>query len=116
MIEDDFKDDPNYAIFVTPTFELFEGDEVPASKIPDIDDGQDENGIDTYDQYVLAQVRVPVGDEIRTGNVMRCKRELYGTLKGRANATSILDTRTYHIEFPDGCSDEYTANIIAENM
>jgi hypothetical protein len=27
-----------------------------------------------------------------------------------------LYTRTYEIEFPDGRSDEYTANVIAENM
>jgi hypothetical protein len=27
-----------------------------------------------------------------------------------------LDTRTYEIEFPDGRSDEYTNNVIAENM
>jgi hypothetical protein len=37
-------------------------------------------------------------------------------VRGRANAKSMLDTRTYEIEFPDGCSDEYTANVIAENM
>jgi hypothetical protein len=28
----------------------------------------------------------------------------------------MLDTRTYEIEFPDGRNDEYTANVIAENM
>jgi hypothetical protein len=28
----------------------------------------------------------------------------------------MLDTRTYEIESPDGCSEEYTANLIAENM
>jgi hypothetical protein len=28
----------------------------------------------------------------------------------------MLDTRTYEIEFSDGCSDEYTANVIADNM
>jgi hypothetical protein len=37
-------------------------------------------------------------------------------VRGRANANSMLDTRTYEIEFPDGRSDEYTANVIAENM
>jgi hypothetical protein len=47
---------------------------------------------------------------------MRRKRELDGTWKGRANANSMLDSRTYEIEFPDGRSDEYTANFIAENM
>jgi hypothetical protein len=37
-------------------------------------------------------------------------------VRGRANANSILDTRTYEIKFPDGRTDEYTTNVIAENM
>jgi hypothetical protein len=28
----------------------------------------------------------------------------------------MLDTRNYEIEFPDGISAEYTANVISENM
>jgi hypothetical protein len=58
----------------------------------------------------------PIGDDIRSGKVVRRKQELDGTVRGRANSNSMLDTRTYEIEFPDGCSDEYTTNIIAENM
>jgi hypothetical protein len=42
--------------------------------------------------------------------------ELDGTVRGRANANPMLDTRAYEIEFPDGRIDEYTANVIAENM
>jgi hypothetical protein len=114
MLEADFKDDPDFADFAIPTFEPYEDDEVPASKMPDIDDNDNDHDVDTYDQYVGAQVRVPIGDEIRSGKVMRRKRELDGTWKGRANANSMLDSRTYEIEFPDGCSDEYTANIIAQ--
>jgi hypothetical protein len=37
-------------------------------------------------------------------------------VRGLANANSMLDTRTYEIEFPGVRSDEYTANVIAENM
>jgi hypothetical protein len=37
-------------------------------------------------------------------------------VRGRANANPMLDTRTYENEFPDGRSDEYTTNVIAENM
>jgi hypothetical protein len=84
--------------------------------MPDIDDVDNNHDVDTYDQYAGAQVRVPIGGEIRSGKVMRRKRELDGTWKGRTNANSILDSRTYEIEFPDGRSDEYTANAIAENM
>jgi hypothetical protein len=84
--------------------------------MPDIDDIKEEHDVDTYDQYVGAHVGVPIGDEIRFGKVVRRKRELDGTVRGRANANSMLDTITYEIEFPDGRSDEYTANMIAEDM
>jgi hypothetical protein len=50
-------------------------------------------------------VRVPIGDEIRSGKVVRRKRDLDRTVRGRANANSMVDTRTYEIEFPDGRSD-----------
>jgi hypothetical protein len=84
--------------------------------MPDIDDIKEEHDVDTYDQYVGARVRVPIGDGIRSGKVVRRKRELDGTMRGRANSNSMLDTRTYEIEFPDGRSDEYTTILIAENM
>jgi hypothetical protein len=116
MNENDSKYDPDYAGFVTPAYDCYEDDEVSPAKIPDIDDVKDEDDNDTYDQYVGAHVRVPIGDEIRTGRVVRRKCELDGTVRGRANANSMLDTRTYEIEFPDGRSDQYTANVIAENI
>jgi hypothetical protein len=36
--------------------------------------------------------------------------------RGKANTNPILDTITYNVEFPDGRSEEYTMNVIAENM
>jgi hypothetical protein len=36
--------------------------------------------------------------------------------RGKASANPILYTRTYNVEFPDGRSEEGTANVIAENM
>jgi hypothetical protein len=116
MDKNDFKDDPDYAEFVTPTCDCYKDNEVSSSKIPDIDVIKEENYVDTYDQYVGAHVRVPIGDEIRSGKVLWRKRELDGTVRGRSNANSMLDTSTYEIEFPGGRSDEYTANVIAENM
>jgi hypothetical protein len=116
MSKDDFQNDPDYAYFVTPTYDCYEDDEFSPSKMPDIDDIKEEHDVDTYDQYVGAYMRVPIGDEIRSRKVVRCKHELDGTVRGRANANSMLDTITYEIEFPDGRSDEYTANVIAENM
>jgi hypothetical protein len=116
MNKDDFQDDPDYTDFVTTTYDCYEDDEVPPSKMPYIDDINKEHDVDTYDKYVGAHVRVPIGDEIRSGKVLRRKRELDDTARGRANANPMLDTRTYEIEFPDGRSDEYTANVIAENI
>jgi hypothetical protein len=37
-------------------------------------------------------------------------------MRGRENENPMLDTRNYEIQFPDGRSDAYTANVIAENM
>jgi hypothetical protein len=116
MNKNNFLDDPDYADFVTPTFKCYEDDEVPPSKMPDIDDIKKEHDVDTYAQYVGACVRVPIGNEIKSGKFLRRKRELDGTLRGRANANPMLDTRNYEIQFPDGRSDEYTANVITENM
>jgi hypothetical protein len=60
MEMDDFKDDPDYADFVTPTYDCYEDDEFSSSKIPDIDDIREEHDVDTYDQYVGAHVRLPM--------------------------------------------------------
>jgi hypothetical protein len=116
MNKDDFQYDPDYADFVTPTFDCYEDDEVPPYKMPDIDDIKKQHDVDTYDKYVGAHVRVPIGNEIRSGKVLRRKHDLDDTVRGRANENPRLDTRASEIEFPDGRSDEYTANVIAENM
>jgi hypothetical protein len=116
MENSDFQDYPNYVDFFTPTFDSYEDDEVPPSKMPDIDDIKKESDVDTCDQYVGAHVRVPAGNEIKSGKVIRRKHELDGTVRGRENTNPMLDTRNYEIQFPDGRSDEYTANVIAENM
>jgi hypothetical protein len=116
MNKSDVQDDPDYADFVTPAFDCYEDDEVPPSNMLDIDDIKKEHDVDTYDQYVGAHGRVPIGNEIRSVKVLRRKRDLDGTVRRRANANPMLDTRNYEIQFPDGRSDEYTANVIAENM
>jgi hypothetical protein len=67
---------------VTLTYDFYEDDEVTASKMPDIDNVKNKDDVDIYDQYVGAQVRVPIWDGIRTGEVLWCKLELDGTAKG----------------------------------
>jgi hypothetical protein len=76
MAKDGFKDDPDFVDFETPEYEPYEDDEVPAAHMPDIDDIHD---VDTYNQYIGARVRVPIGDNISNGKIIRRKRSLKGT-------------------------------------
>jgi hypothetical protein len=73
MDKNDFKDDPDYADFVTPTYDCYEEDEVSSSKMTDIDYIKEEHDVDTHDQYFGAHVRVPIGDEIHSEKVVRRK-------------------------------------------
>jgi hypothetical protein len=50
--------------------------------MPDIDDIKKEHDFDTYDQYVGAHGRFSTGNEIKSGKVLRRKRELDGTVRG----------------------------------
>jgi hypothetical protein len=79
--------------------------------MPYIDD-LDEHDVDIYDQYVGTSVHLSIGDKVHTGKVTGRNRGLDGVARGKASDNPILDTRTYNVEFPDGRSEEYTANII----
>jgi hypothetical protein len=59
MNKDYFQDDPDYVDFVTPTYDCYEDDEVPPSKMLDIDDIKKEHDVDTYYQYAGAHVKGP---------------------------------------------------------
>jgi hypothetical protein len=76
----------------------------------------DEHDVDTYDQYVGAIVQLSIGDRVQTGKMNRWKRGLDVVARGEANANPIIYTRTYNVEFPDGRSEEYTANVITKNL
>jgi len=47
---------------------------------------------------------------------MKRKRGIDGELQGRSNANPILDTSIYEVEFGDGSTEAYSANIIAEHI
>jgi hypothetical protein len=117
MSPEDYRDDPDFGGFdmETPTHEAYEDERNPSESMPNADDAREETP-DSYDQYVGASVNVPIGDELRACKVTGRKRELDGTVAGTANSNPMMDTREYVVEFPDGRSDEYTANVIAQNM
>ena len=110
---EDFGVDPALEDFVTPVYEPYEDeDDGEQPTVPDADDVTP----DTYDQYVGAEVLLPIGDRLQTGKVTSWKRNADGTPVGKAHTKSACDTRSYIVEFPDGQVNEYTANTIAENM
>jgi hypothetical protein len=111
----EFKLDPDFADFVMLTRYCYEDKKEPAFQMPDIDD-LDEHDVDTYDQYVGASVQLSIGDNFQTGKVTGRNKVLDGVTRGKSSANPILDIITYNVEFPDGHSEEYTANAIAENM
>ena len=91
----------------------YEDDEGRPARTPEVDDEADP---DTYDQYVGAEVVLPIGDTMMNAKVRGRKRQSDGTLLGKAHSNPILDTRTYEVEFADGQKTELAANVIAENM
>jgi hypothetical protein len=93
MQDHEFKLDPDFADFVTPTNECYEDNKEPAFKMPDIDN-LDEHDVDTYDQYMGASVQLSIGHKVKTGKVNGWKRGLDGVARGKASTNPILDTRT----------------------
>lgn len=71
---------------------------------------------DSYDEYLSAQVVLPRGDRMVKGEVVRCHRDSNGRPIGKRNINPILDTREYDVLFPDGTSQMYLKNVIAENL
>ena len=97
---------------VTPVFERYMDDQQPATSVKDVD----EVTLEEADNYLSAQVRLPVGGVMRAGTVKKRARDAQGNLYGKSSPVTFLDTRVYEVEFPDGQTAEYAANVIAENM
>ena len=68
------------------------------------------------DRYLHAKVLLPRGGEFKMGEIKARKRDLRGLPIGKEDPNPILDTREYVVEFPDGSTDTYLANVIAENL
>ena len=79
---------------------------------PEIDDFTPE----TYDEYLTAQVMLPVGGEMTKGQVVKRLRDHNGRPIGIRHSNPILDSREYEVQFADGSSQSFLANTIAENL
>jgi len=67
------------------------------------------------DNYLSAEISIPLGGSMVKGRVKSRKRDAYGNPIGWADANPILDIREYIVEFEDGDA-ELNANLIAEAM
>jgi hypothetical protein len=76
----------------------------------------DEYTPDSFDEYLNAKVVLPIGDIKQRGELVRRHRDSKGQPIGKCNINPILDTREYEVLFPDGTTQTYLTNTIAENL
>ena len=69
-----------------------------------------------YDEYIGAQLLIPKGDGRVQGTIVKRSKGNDGNPIGRRHENPFLDTRQYEIELSDGTTEEYYANVIAENL
>ncbi len=70
--------------------------------------------LEAGDNYISAEVLLPLGGILRRGKVISRKRNADGNTVDRAHDLSILNTRTYDVEFNDRTITELTANKTAK--
>ena len=80
-------------------------------ELVDVDD------IPDLDLYLAAEVLLPQnGERMQTARVISRSRDAEGNVIGKYNHNPILDTRVYDVMFPDGAVQQYSTNVIAENL
>ena len=78
----------------------------------DKDDVEDE----MFDKYLNAELMIDRGGETVRGTVVKRAKNHAGDPIGRRHANPKMDTREYEVEFIDGTTERYSANIVAENI
>ncbi len=82
-----------------------------------IDNSSPESALDTYDQYIGAEVCVgPIDGNNQKMMGKVTKRLTNGDTNNPGNYNPMLDHSLYEVAYPDGTSEKIMANIIAENM
>ena len=117
--DDSDQTDVDAAHFPAIPSELFEGDNEedlepfdPKEQAMDADEYTPEE----LDEYLTAEVLLPYGGDNVRALVKKRVKDDQGRPVGLRNLNPILDTRKYEVEFPDGSTDAFTANMIAENL
>ena len=103
----EFQDEVNL-----PTADYYEDEATgKAHEGPEMDDLPD------LDLYLDAEVLLPQdGEHMRAAKVIGRTTNSDGVPLGTYNSNPILNTRIYDVMFPDGSIQQYSANVIAENI
>ncbi len=108
---------------LTPEYERYRGHTIEEDMDNAYEEGSpNNNNLDPLptpeagDNYISAEILLPLGGVLRRGKVISRKHDADGNTVGQAHDRPILDTRTYDIEFGNGTIAELTANRISEFM
>jgi hypothetical protein len=82
--------------------------------VPDIDSEQ--SFMENDDALVGLKIPIARGGEILEGTIQQRKRNHDGSLVGSHNPNIMLDSCVYEVEFPDGFRQDYTTNVLIENL
>ena len=79
------------------------------------------NGNDLFEQHIAdrwihTELHLPQGEEFKSVKVVGRSIDDNGNVVEKYDDNPMLNTLTYDVEFSDGEVQEYSANVIAENM
>jgi len=98
---------------LTPDFDYYD----PNDYNPDMGDVEVQVTPEANDNYIRAQVSLPLGGILKRGRVTSRKQTAIGLPVKLANNNPILDTQEYVVQFVDGNDEiELNANAIAESL
>jgi hypothetical protein len=98
-------------VSTTPTIEEY-GDMVTPDTLE-----ADDVGNEILDKYLNAELIFDIGTGAeRRGRVIKRAKGTTGQPIGRGHTNPLFDTREYVVEFTNGSTENYFANVIVENM
>jgi hypothetical protein len=102
------------------TYVPYEDDEEHSATVPEADaldsSGKPVNQQSMTDLLLNAEVLLPRGESMQMAKVVKRAVDNDGRLVGTFNENPTLNSMIYDVEFPDGVTKQYAANIIAENI
>ena len=123
MIDDyNIPEDPAYGdVDTTPTDEEYLKTLKDGTTIPNPFSNNDDKDVDNYDPFIGATIKLTDaenngGDIATRAIVKRRATDLEGNPIGTYNKNPLLNDQLYEVEYPDGTTDRFFANVIAENI